>query len=372
MNEIVLRLWANSPAHAAVGINEDIGPVTRLDGVELAVDRPDPTTAVVRLPETLGAGASATIAVPFALVVPANSDDRIGRANDTLRMGSFLPLLAWEPGVGWALDPPTTVHGEAATSPVADYDVTLTVPEGYDVLGTGVRVAPDHWQASAVRDVAYSIGHFALAEADVAGVHVTIGVDHSLGDDPARYLDLTVGSFERYPARLGAYPWPVYTAAVLPGLSGGIEFPTHVMHGAGSTTRSIVHEVAHQWFYALVGNDQGRDPWLDEGLASYVEFAQLDTLAARKGQAIPGDAVGLAGEPTTYWDGHESSYYEGVYVQGGVAVARLGTVEQVDCALRQYVARNAFRIARPRDFFDAVAVVVPDAPERLAPYGLHP
>ena len=32
-------------------------------------------------------------------------------------------------------------------------------------------------------------------------------------------------------------PWPTYSAAVLPGFHGGIEFPTHVMHGAGSATR---------------------------------------------------------------------------------------------------------------------------------------
>jgi aminopeptidase N len=158
----------------------------------------------------------------------------------------------------------------------------------------------------------------------------------------------------------------------MPGFSGGIEFPTHVMHAAGSTTRSIVHEVAHQWFYSLVGNDQGRDPWLDEGLASYVEFVQVGSQARHQGETIPADARGRAGEPTTYWDHHESSYYEGVYVQGAVAVASLGTVDQVDCALRQYVARQAFRIARPADLIAALSTVFPDAADRLAPYGLHP
>jgi aminopeptidase N len=158
----------------------------------------------------------------------------------------------------------------------------------------------------------------------------------------------------------------------MPGFHGGIEFPTHVMHGAGSATRSIVHEVAHQWFYSLIGNDQGRDPWLDEALASYVEYVQVGSLASRKAQQIPSDAVGRAGEPMSFWDRHESSYFDGVYVQGAVAVARLGTVDEVDCALRQYVARNAFRIATPADLFAALSIVFPDAADRLAPYGLHP
>jgi hypothetical protein len=74
----------------------------------------------------------------------------------------------------------------------------------------------------------------------------------------------------------------------------------------------------------------------------------------------------------SFWDQHEPSYFEGVYVQGAAAVARLGTVDEVDCALRQYVAHNAFRIATPADLFAALSIVFPDAAERLAPYGLHP
>jgi aminopeptidase N len=158
----------------------------------------------------------------------------------------------------------------------------------------------------------------------------------------------------------------------MPGFEGGIEFPTHVMHGGGSSTRSIVHEVAHQWFYSLIGNDQGRDPWLDEGLASYVEFVQVASLTRHLNDRIPSDAAGRAGEPMTYWERHQPSYYPGVYAQSADAVARLGSVDEVDCALRQYVARNAFRIATPADLIAALSIVFPDAADRLAPYGLHP
>jgi hypothetical protein len=264
------------------------------------------------------------------------------------------------------------VHAEAATSPVADYDIAIAVPAGYDVLGSGVRGADEHWRATAVRDVAYSIGHFVRLEEDVDGVHITVGVDRSVDEDPARYMALISDSMRNYQARLSAYPWPTYTAAVLPGFHGGIEFPTYVMHGGGSTDRSIVHELAHQWFYSLIGNDQGRDPWLDEGLASYVEFVQVRSLARHAGDRIPSDAVGRAGNPMTYWEGHEPSYYEGVYVQGANAIASLGSVEQVDCALRQFVAHNAFRITTPAELIAALAAVFPDAAGRLAPYGLHP
>ena len=40
------------------------------------------------------------------------------------------------------------------------------------------------------------------------------------------------------------------------------------------------HEVAHMWFYALLGNNQARDPWLDESFATYAQAraaGQLDS-----------------------------------------------------------------------------------------------
>jgi hypothetical protein len=370
-DQLVFRLWPNAPVLAESGVHEEITSVEDA-GVPLAFDQTDATTVRVALAKPVAAGESVSVRLAFQLTVPGGNADRVAHEGDTMRLGSFLPLLAWEPGVGWAPDPATSVHGEAATSPVADYEIAITAPAGYDVLGTGARGTDGHWRATAVRDVAYSIGHFNLFEDDVGGVHITLGVEQSVNDDPARYMGLTTDAFRNYVARFGAYPWPTYTAAVLPALHGGIEFPTHVMHGSDSTTRSIVHEVAHQWFYSLVGNDQGRDPWLDEGLASYAEFVQIATLAGHLGERTPSDVAGHAGEPMTVWEQHEANYYPGVYVQGGTAVARLGPVDQVDCALRQYVAHNAFRIATPADLITALTVVFPDAAERLAPYGLHP
>ncbi len=161
--------------------------------------------------------------------------------------------------------------------------------------------------------------------------------------------------------------------AITPGLDGGIEFPGHVMQGPGTVGRTTPHEVAHQWFYGLVGDDQGRDPWLDEGLASYAEFRHEGAVDAARARDIPGDAEGQAAAPMTYWEARQSSYYRGVYVQGANAVASLGDgvpggLDLVDCALRLYVAVGAHGIATPGELEAALAVVFPDAAARMAPY----
>jgi len=373
IDELVFRLWPNAPVPAAAGAHLEVSSVADTQSrAALATAQPDPTTLRVALGRTVEAGASVTVTLTFALTVPGNSNDRIAHAGDTMRLGSFLPLLAWEPGTGWAIEPATAIHGEAATSPVADYDVGITVPDGYDVLGTGERGPDGHWRATAVRDVAFSIGHFDIAEQEVAGVHVTVGVDRSVGEDPHHELALIATALPNYQARVGAYPWSTYTVAMTPGFRGGIEFPLHVMQGPGSQDRSVVHELAHQWFYSLVGNDQARDPWLDESLASYLEFVQIGSLARHGHDAVPAAVRGHAGDPMTFWEHHSSDYYTGVYVQGAVAIASLGTTDEVDCALRQYVAHEAFRIATPADLFAALSTVFPDPVAALAPAGLRP
>lgn len=370
VQEVIFRLWPNAPVPAAAGSHLVVDHVTDDAGAAVATSLSDATTSHV----AVGAPANTQISLQlaFTLTVPGNDNDRVAHAGDTMRLGSFLPLLAWEPGTGWATEPATAIHGEAATSPVADYDVAVTAPPGYDVIGTGMRGMDNHWRAAAVRDVAVSIGHFTIAEQDVAGVHVTVGVDRSVGEDPHHDLALIADALPRYEARFGAFPWPVYTVAMTPGFTGGIEFPLHVMQAPRSQDRSVVHELAHQWFYSVVGNDQARDPWLDESLASYAEFVQIGSLERHSHDPIPAAVRGHAGDPMTFWEHHGSDYYAGLYVQGAEAVASLGTVDQVDCALRQYVAHNAYRIATPADAFAAFGLVFPDPAGALAPAGLHP
>ena len=43
---------------------------------------------------------------------------------------------------------------------------------------------------------------------------------------------------------------------------------------------TLLHEIAHQWFYNVIGNDQINEPWLDEGMATYFtdEFLQQEKL----------------------------------------------------------------------------------------------
>jgi hypothetical protein len=352
-DRLVFRLWP--------GGRLTTGPVS-IDERPSPSERANDTTLVVPLGRTLATGEAVTASMTWSLTLPGAEPNRIARIGDTVRLGSFFPILGWD-GEAWTYEPPTKNFAEASTAPTADFDVAVTTPPGLTALVSG------DGHAIAMRDVGVAVGRFRVVEGAAGATRVRVAVEGGLRDDPQAYLGTIVRALNDFSARFGPYPWPTYTMVVTPSLKGGIEYPAFVHQGPSSQGRSTPHEVGHQWFYGLVGDDQGRDPWLDEGLATWAEARFLGNLDHFRATSIPADARGRTGAPMTYWEGR-SSYYRGVYVQGAQALAALGSPDLVDCALRLYVARQAYAVARPADLVDALRTVFPDAGAVLSRYGV--
>jgi len=151
-DRLVFRLWPNNPYFQRVGAKLETGAPVDAAGRELTGSRPDPTTLEVRPAGALTPGQPVEVGFPWRLTLPSSPSDRIDSHAGTMRLGSFFPLLAWQPGVGWATDPPASGLGEASTSRTADFDVTVTGPKGLDVLAAGTGDGRGHWRATAVRD----------------------------------------------------------------------------------------------------------------------------------------------------------------------------------------------------------------------------
>ncbi|MGH9278061.1 MAG: M1 family aminopeptidase, partial [Acidimicrobiales bacterium] len=373
-DRLVFRLWPNGPRSSQAGGALRTGEVT-VDGKVVPASADDPTTLVVRPGGTLARGKTIEARVPWTLELPIAARDRVSRDGDAVRLGSFFPILPWEPGVGWNTDPAVGAFAEASTAPVADFDVNVTVPDGLGVLASGVPDRPGHWTANAMRDFALSIGRFTVASGTANApnpVAVTVGVHEGIMESPERYLTKIVDVLEDFETRFGPYPWPSFSLAITPNAGGGIEYPSHVMQAPGTSGSITTHEVAHQWFYGLVGNNQGRDPWLDEGLASWGEARYERRVATFEEVPLSPAAAGHLGEPMTYWANQPDSYFEGVYIQGVQVLAALGPPDLVDCALRAYAAVYGNRIARQYDLLAALSTAFPNAASVLAGYGVRP
>lgn len=387
IDELYLRLWPNGPRPAAGGVSMELSNVElgMPDGQYVSVpelELVNPTTVRIALPATVQPGQEITAAATFIMDIPAELNSRISGRQDYLRLGTMLPILPWEPGRGWATDQATSLFAESVSSPVADYTVRVRVPDGYNVLASGVAdpdVSDDTlgfseqiWRVEAARDFSLSIGRFRTVSGTAMApeaVVVTVGVHETIDDNPQVYLDKIIDSLEQFSNRWGQYPWPSLTFAVTPNLSGGIEFPTHIQQGPNTQGRVTSHEVGHMFFYSLVGNNHGAAPWLDEGLTSYAEFTYEGTPA--NNFEIPAAGIGNATQPMTFWESQADIYYRSVYAQTGFALQQLGSQIDVDCALARYVAQNAHQIATAEDFITAFEPTFPDIVNQMTALGVN-
>lgn len=352
ITELVLRLWAAAPRLKNAGSATALRTV-RVDGELRPYTRPSAT--MIRIPWKGDAGQPLTIELHFDLTLPIGADDRMGSRGSTSWFGSGFPMLAWERGRGWATEPATSQFAEATAGEQMQLArLSVRHAPGLSVIATGDLVSESPGRtvtrAAAVRDVAVAVGKFSMARLS-GPVPVVVGVDPTLADDPEKVAAELARSVASHAERFGPYPYGRLMAAVVPDLRGGIEYPGAMFLGKGQHRGATAsHEVAHQWFYALLGDNQGRDPWLDEAFATYAEAIDRGSAARYRKLAIPKDGKGKAGRPMTYWEGR-SSYFRSVYLQGGVALldARRANPEAFDEQMRCYVARNAHRIVRPED-----------------------
>ncbi len=151
--------------------------------------------------------------------------DRVSRSGGSMRLGSVLPVLAWEPGRGWA-----EAAGHLGVRRVGhDADAqtswsTLASPDGVEVLATGVEVSPgplgSHGRARlrALRRPLLAGPRSPSSLPDP--VVVTVAVHDSVGESAEGYLSRIADDLQLAARAFGAYPWPSFSMAVTPDLRG--------------------------------------------------------------------------------------------------------------------------------------------------------
>jgi hypothetical protein len=374
VRELVFRLVPNGPRSAPAG-NRLVVDAVR--GDDVAEGRYEDAGAVdpgglyvVDLEDGLAAGESTEVELDFTLSLGTGGFDRLGTDDGVSWWASGAPLLAWEPGVGWAEDPFVDLSGETATSPTADTTVSVSAPEALTVLLPGAQADPSEprdgrrtWTSTepVARDTAVAAGEFTTAEGSAGGVRVRTGVLPAAELTSDEVLAGTLDAIAALEQHLGPFPYEALTIALLPDYGGGIEYPGLILQATPSP-QVLVHEVAHMWFYGMVGNSQFRDPWLDEAFASWAE-----SLVDGNEGLVDEDALALEGRVggamTDFPD--PRTYFRVVYDKGGAALLaarEAAGAEEFDAAIRCYVDATAWSIATPEDLGRALA----DLPEALA------
>jgi hypothetical protein len=316
--------------------------VPTCDGVSTVVDypgAPDSTIAHFRLPRALAPGDSVTVALGWD-ARPSTVPRRQARRGRSFDFAQWFPKPAVYDRGGWephALVPAGELYGE-----YGDYDVTMIVRADQVIGSTGVPVSGDPgWGGAlrsgvmrdgrlaygssgtpdaasvavpsgykAVRFVARDVHHFGWSTSPdyryEGGVYVratpatgsraaswdTVSI-HALyrkGDEAewggGQAVERTRRALAWLESRYGPYAYPQMT--VLHRIEGGgTEFPMLQMNGSASQGL-ILHEGGHVFSYGILGNNEWRSGWMDEGLTEYqTEWAQGFTRPERAAQAEP-------------------------------------------------------------------------------------
>ncbi|MFP5416288.1 MAG: M1 family aminopeptidase [Actinomycetes bacterium] len=398
--EVVLRAWPNKPVltDARNGMTIDRVSVngTALQvNVQAAGASPGAfgTLVEAKLPECQEAGTTLSVETDFALALGPDTDERMGysTSGDVAWFQTAFPLLAWQAGVGWVRDAAVAMHGETVTSETFELaDLAVSAPTRFNVSGVGKRGTTTsdgprtthHFSAPHMRDVSVMVGSFTPLEYSTSGttVHLSVPESASLNDEDA-WRSVVDASLSRLVDYLGPVPFTDLWVNVVPGASEGIEASGSVQFGGrGRRIQGwlVTHELGHQWTYALVGNNQALHPWLDESVTSMIQAVADDPdRSPEPANDSLGPEADDIGQPMSFFAASrrpDEAYDEAVYTAGSDVLVRARDAAghgAFDAALRNYLERNAHRVASPQDFrmaFEGVPGVV----ETLGRHGMVP
>ncbi|MCT4581276.1 MAG: M1 family metallopeptidase [Flavobacteriales bacterium] len=287
----------------------------------------------VYLNKPLPPNKSVTITTPFRVKIPYGNISRLGHLGQAYQLTQWFPKPAVYDENGWNVMPYLS-QGEFY-SEYGSYDVKITLPENYVVGATGDLVNGEkelewldkkvkktqlliesggykaytdmstpksskklktlHYHQDNVHDFAFFVDkRWHVLKGEVTLPHSKRKVttwamftnsESHLWKDAIAYLD---SSIYYYSLWTGDYPYNQVTAidgALTAG--AGMEYPNVTVIGTSYTPSAleqvIIHEVGHNWFYGILGSNERKHAWMDEGMNSYTENRTTETLHPNSG-----------------------------------------------------------------------------------------
>jgi hypothetical protein len=366
----------------------------------------DRTLAAVALPSAVPPSGEITVRVDWTARAP-RTFSRTGAIGDYYFLAHWFPKIAVLEGEGW-----TAHQFHANTEFFSDYgryDVRMTVPRGWTVGATGREqsrtdnadgTTTHRYVQDDVHDFAWTtspdyVEHrrtFTHPALPTVEMRLLLQPEHAGQED--RHFAATAAALRYYGEWFGAYPYdhvtvidPAYQSG-----AGGMEYPTFFTAGtrlwnprqSNSPESVTVHEAGHQFWYAMVGNNEFEHAWLDEGLNTFSEervqsivfqpnyrverffggfvpwqFRDIPLRRETDGNGLNGYRLAAARDrPETptfrYWPGsHAQITYSKTALWLNTLERFLGwdTLQRI---MRTYFERWKFRHPRPDDFFAIV------------------
>jgi aminopeptidase N len=383
LNEVQFRLFPN-----ILGGEMKISNLT-VDDLDITPDyQLANSLMIVRLPAPLEVGQSIVIKMDYEVTIPQEVELNYGVLayfDDVLALAHAYPVICVYDDEGWNAELPPQ-DGDVTYADTAFYLVRIHAPNDLTLVTSGSEIQHNEDGRAQVLTVANGPARdfYLAASPNFEKVSQTFGevTINSYAKPESKNgaqfaLDVASKAIDVFGQRYAPYPYTELDIVATPNLALGIEYPgataiasrIYDVNGEYNGTptsvyleSTVAHEVGHQWFYNLVGDDQLDDPWLDESLT---QFATLQYYADEYGKggedgfrsslenrwARVGNADIPIGMPVASYQGAE--YGAIVYGRGPLFFIALRDEmgqESFDAFLKDYTAALSWKISTPETF----------------------
>ena len=409
------RAGARRASPDTTGRATDCSRATRASPLRTRVDD---TMMYVDLATPIPPGGSTVLELAYGFAVPEHGADRMGREGTLYEMAQWYPRMAVYDDVhGWNTDR-YLGQGEFYLE-YGNIAYEVTVPSGYIVAGTGVLQNPAdvltaaqrgrlatalksdttihivtgpelmsgaarpvkegsltwRFRADNVRDVAWAASPEYLW--DATGWEGVLAQAYYRPSAAETWIDaakMSRYSIQEYSTRWFGYPYPQISA--VEGPVSGMEYPMVAMEARGNDGPDlynvITHEIGHMWYPMIVGSDERRYAWMDEGFNTFINTFSEEGYWHRDDSAVRQRerqlVIGIDQTPTAQPIMTPANRYKTsnnllslAYVKPSIMLLTLRSKvlgpEVFDSALREYTRRWAFKHPQPADFFRTIEEV---------------
>jgi hypothetical protein len=325
-----------------------IQSVKTADGTSITNYEWESHRMVIPLDNPLLPGETVEFTHKFELYMP-NREGTFGQTGRQLNLAYWFPMIPARDDLGWQINEiaitNSQIVGEHLFFESSDFDVTLQFSDRRENFKIAAGVIPKEtdgvlrYQMPLSRTFTLSISDiYTVAEREVNGIKIlsyTFPEESSAGDAAA---DLAVQAITLYSELYGPLDKDSISLVEADFLHG-MEFDGLVLlsrgfymfyNGTPETNLTIItpHELSHQWFFSMVGNNQALEPWLDESFATYSEALFYERYHP---DLLPWwwenrvDNLGPSGyvDNTIYLDGGYDAYRNSVYLNGAIFIQDL-------------------------------------------------
>ena len=314
---------------------------------------------------------------------------RYNKENVAYSMTQWYPKMCEYDHEGWHSNP---YIGREFHGVWGEFNVTINIDSSFNLGGTGIIQNPNEvgfgyenekfrtkkyfnyklkWKFNAknVHDFAWAADPFFIHEKTKLSNGTVLHFlhkDDSLNENWKLLQPYAVKCFEFMNKNYGVYQYKQYS--IIQGGDGGMEYPMCTLITAEGSFRGLVsvtvHESIHSWFQGLLGTNESKYEWMDEGFCTYAQYEVLNYLygkkqlnpLARQYKSYNRLANSNFQEPlTTHADFYNLNYVYGVnaYNKGSIFLNQLGYVigiQNLKSGMKKYFDQWKFKHPKPVDF----------------------